>query len=559
MDHTITNARIYTSNPEQPWADVAVVRDGRFTFVGTEADLGSSELPPAYAMGGKVVLPGLIDSHTHLGAVAKSGWHVALPWTDDISELLAFVRDYGAAHPVSDAPFVYFEYYQSTLFADGGPTRELLDSAISDRPVLCQDFSEHACWVNSRMLELMEVNRDTPDPIPGLETFARDANGEPTGHLLEGVWRHFADKMYDNLGWRPPQEVTVDNLGPVLRFLSGHGVTALFEAVLEDEATLQAVADLNARGELGLHYQAALRFEGLHDLPDALSKVRSYEAKFGCDRIRVQAVKLFLDGTNESGNSAVLDPLVIGSGAGERGAMKLDVDELSDCLLLCNPSQVDVHIHMVGDRAFRTGCDAVAAAQAQVSAAGDDWRVQVTFAHCELIDPIDMSRPAELGIIVNWTPHWSAGYFGEESKRYLGDDRWNRMYAFNEIATSGAILAFSSDVVTQYELHRANPFFGMQAASTRVDPEYPLDPERYSGSIRPSASSMLSVERLIRGYTIDGARQLRIDDQVGSIEVGKRANFVVLTDDLFAADRSSIREIRPSAVVFEGNVVSGAL
>jgi hypothetical protein len=99
----------------------------------------------------------------------------------------------------------------------------------------------------------------------------------------------------------------------------------------------------------------------------------------------------------------------------------------------------------------------------------------------------------------------------------------------------------------------------MQAASTRVDPEYPLDPERYSGSIRPSASSMLSVERLIRGYTIDGARQLRIDDQVGSIEVGKRANFVVLTDDLFAAEKIGICEIRPSAVVFEGNVVSGAL
>jgi predicted amidohydrolase YtcJ len=216
-------------------------------------------------------------------------------------------------------------------------------------------------------------------------------------------------------------------------------------------------------------------------------------------------------------------------------------------------------VHMVGDRAFRTGCDAVQAAQARAAAEGSPWRIQVTFAHCELVDPADMGRPAELGIIVNWTTHWSGGYFGEEARHHLGDERWNRMYAFNEMAASGAVLTFSSDVVTQYELHRANPFFGLQVARTRVDPEVPLDPRRYPGSVRPQASSAVPLELLLRGYTIDGARQLRLEDQIGSITAGKTANFVVLSEDLFAAEDARLSEVRPTAVIFEGDLVSGTL
>jgi predicted amidohydrolase YtcJ len=214
---------------------------------------------------------------------------------------------------------------------------------------------------------------------------------------------------------------------------------------------------------------------------------------------------------------------------------------------------------LVGDRSFREACDAVEAAQAALTQKGGEWGIQVTLAHCELVDPSDMARPAELGIFVNWSTHWSGGYFGEQSRMHLGDERWNRMYAFNEIADAGGQVAFSSDVVTNYELQRGNPFFGMQVAATRIDPQYPLDPERYPDSVRPNASSRLSLERLVDGYTIVGARQLRIDDRVGSLEVGKLANFIVLDDDLFTVDLDKISEIEPAAVVFEGEILRGQL
>ena len=170
-----------------------------------------------------------------------------------------------------------------------------------------------------------------------------------------------------------------------------------------------------------------------------------------------------------------------------------------------------------------------------------------------------MARPAARGIVVNWTTHWSGGYFGKGSRAHLGDERWTRMYSFTEMARSGAVLAFSSDVVTSYELHRARPLLGMQIAHTRVDPEFPLDPDLYPGSVRPEASECLPLDLLLHGYTINGARQLRLDDRTGSLEVGKLANLVVLAQDPLHVDAQEVGEVGIDAVVFEGEVVHGTL
>ncbi|WP_435747336.1 amidohydrolase [Microbacterium sp. PMB16] len=558
MNAVLSNGRFFTSDDAMPWADTVVMQDGMFTFVGSGIDYQNAEGLPAQDLGGRVVLPGLIDAHTHPGLVAASRWHVALPEVDRIEDLLDFIRDYGRSHSIEQAPYLHFEYYPTALFAHTAPTAQLLDSAISDRPVLCQDSGDHASWVNTRMLELLGVDETTPDPVPGLERFIRDEHGNPTGHIMELAHVKLLPRMYEAIGWSPPETLTPDIVRPVLDFLKERGVVALFEAVIEQPEMLATLHALAERGELGLHYEGAVRFRTLTDLPEAIATVKSFDATYGTDRIRVRTVKLFLDGTNELGSSAVIDRLSSDENAGPYGAIQMESAELAECLALCADADVDVHIHMVGDRAFRVACDAVEAAQKAALSRGAELGTQVTFAHCELVDPSDMRRPAELGVIVNWTNHWSGGYFGEEARHHLGDDRWNRMYEFNAIADAGALLTFSSDVVSQAELHRADPFFGMQVALTRIDPENPLDPERFVDSVRPSDTSRISLERLLRGYTINAARQLRIDTLYGSISVGKRANLVVLDNDLFAVKASEVGSIHPTAVVVDGEVAFGA-
>jgi predicted amidohydrolase YtcJ len=133
------------------------------------------------------------------------------------------------------------------------------------------------------------------------------------------------------------------------------------------------------------------------------------------------------------------------------------------------------------------------------------------------------------------------------------------MYRFNELAQSGAVLSFSSDVVTSYELHRARPLLGMQIAHTRIDPEYPLDPTLYSNSVRPEESARIPRELLLEGYTVNGARQLRRSDSMGSLEVGKLANMSVLAEDPFAVDADHLGSISIDAVLFEGSIVHGSL
>ncbi|WP_440708164.1 amidohydrolase [Herbiconiux sp. YIM B11900] len=577
MSLVLTNAIVHTSDPAHPRASTVVIEDSTIAYVGDGDDWQNTAGLPVVDLGGRTLTAGFVDSHTHPSMVTQSLWHVRLPWTSDVDDLLAFIRDYAETHPPEEVPFLYFEYYPSETFRDREATKELLDSAVSDRPCLCQDFSEHEHWVNSRMIELMGITASTPDPIPGLEMFVRDEAGEPTGLLREMVHLHYMDRVYAAIGWTPPHELTPERIAPFFEFMTRHGVTAVFEALVEDEAMVESVAELDRRGELTLHYSGALRFRGRDDLPGVIERLARLQAHHGGRHVRMNTLKLFLDGTNESGNSAVLAPMCVhgddgddGDGGGRGlglglGEMSLECDELVDCLLLAESHGVDVHIHLVGDRAFRIACDAVEIARRMRRAAAGggagagDFRSLVTLAHCELIDPADLRRPAELGIIVNWTCHWSGGYFGEGARRHLGDERWNRMYRFTEIADSGAVLAFSSDVVTGYELHRADPLFGMQVARSRIDPEYPLDPERFAGSVRPGAGDQLRRETLLEGYTIGGARQLGIAATAGSIEVGKCANLVVLSDDPLAEGRDDLSTIAVDAVLFEGRVVSGSL
>lgn len=151
----------------------------------------------------------------------------------------------------------------------------------------------------------------------------------------------------------------------------------------------------------------------------------------------------------------------------------MDHDETKEVIRRCNVEGIDVHFHLVGDLAFRTICDVTE----ELIAEQGPLDIQVEMCHCEYVDPADMGRPAELGIIINWTPHWSGGYFGDAALQYLGQERFDNMYQFNPMMDSGAIVTFGSDCYSMFEENRANPYFGMQTAMTRIDIEWPMDDE----------------------------------------------------------------------------------
>lgn len=562
----IKNANICTSDEKNPKADCIVFDETEITFVGAEdqmpecaAGAGTAERTAetvVYDAQGKTILPGFIDSHIHPGWLARSMWHIRLPWTEDVNEVLDFVRDYGEKHPKDEEPFLYFEYYPTSMFDEKGPTKELLDTAISDRPVLCQDFGEHLCWINSKMVELLGVDKDTPDPGP-LEVFVRDPEGNPTGWVKEMAWFKFADNMFKALGWMPPEELTPESMKSVFDFLKDSGITAITDGFIETDEQIKSICEMDKAGQLNMYYDGMVRFWNYEDLPEKIAKLREYQKAYTTDHIKINTMKLFLDGTNESGNSAVLNEHV--NDPGNYGEIMMETEELTKCFLLCNEERLDLHIHVVGDRGFRVGCDAVEAAKASAKASGVPWVCTPILAHCEIVDPEDMARPAQLGIDINWSCHWAGGYFGEEAMNYIPEEKWRRMYQFNPIIKSGAQIAFSSDVVTGYELHRAYPFFGMQVSATRVDPEFPLDPDKYPGSMRPPESARLSIPDLVKGYTIGGAVQMHWQNEMGSLEAGKLANMVIVDRDVFDTPLEQVKDITVETVIVDGTVIRGSL
>lgn len=553
------NAKIFTANKEAPWADTIAFDGKSIIYVGNNFDVQnniSNEQGEVIDMKGKMIIPGIVDSHIHPGMLSKSAWHIALPKTDDVDELLKFISDYAKKHPKEEIPFLYFEYYPTSMFDTNGPKKELLDTVVSDRPCLCQDEGEHLCWVNSKMLELLKVDKNTKDPS-NLEIFVRDEDGNPTGWVKEMAWVHFAENMFEAIGWMPPEDLTPERMTPFFSFLKDSGIIAMFDGFIEEDDQIDSIYELDKVGELNLYYDGSVRFWTYKDLPEKIQKLREYQKKYSTDHIKINTMKLFLDGTNESGNSASLHEHI--NDPGNYGEIMMETPELTECFMLCNQEGLDMHLHIVGDRAFRVACDAVEAAQKKTKELGQEWVCQPVFAHCEVVDPADYERPAKLGITINWSCHWSGGYFGEEAMNYYSEEKWRRMYRFGPMIDSGALVAFSSDVVTNYELSRAYPFFGMQVAATRVDPESPLEPDKYPGSIRPSAEDTIDLETLLIGYTLNSAKQLRLDNIMGSLEKGKLANMVVVHEDIFSVPLNKLKDVKMDAVIFEGKVINGQL
>lgn len=297
-----------------------------------------------------------------------------------------------------------------------------------------------------------------------------------------------------------------------------------------------------------------VRLFGYEDLDRCINTIREYQEKYSTDNITFDTVKYFVDGTNEIGTSYMVEPFSNDSSGEDRGKLDMTQEQLTEVMVRLNKEDLDLQMHVVGDGGFRVICDATEEAMKQC---GDDWRIQIEMCHCEIIHKDDETRPAELGIIVNWTPHWTGGYFGDAAEEWLGEERFNNMYNFQPMIEAGAIVNFGSDTVSKYEFHRSSPFFGMETGITRVDPEFPMDPEKYPGSVRPKEEAKFTMDQMLKGYTINGAIQFRVDDQTGSIEVNKNADLVVIEENLYDVNPFDLKDITPKAVIFKGETIFG--
>lgn len=548
-DKVIRNGYIWTANRINPEASAVAVKDKKIIYVGDDWEANGliGDDTEIIDLGGRMMMPSFIDSHTHTTMMINSSWIEPFDFEkcetmDDVMKMV--VNKIGDKTP-EEYPYVYADPVPTELIEREKADRKIIDKYVNDRPVLLGDTSFHQCIVNSKMLELMEITKDTPYNEEGAANYLRYADGEPNGVILERLHEFNGDilKMYNKLGWMPPSADIPENARMVYKPCTDFGICAIAEGWTENEKTLIGLKKLIDVGEYPGYFSALPKFTNVDDLEDCIATLKEWKKEYGSDYMIFDTVKFFLDGTNEVGTGSYIEPVV--NDPENYGEINISEEELTYVIKRLNEECISLQLHIVGDNAYRMALNAVDNVKKTMADPDEEFKIRVTLLHCELIHPDDIPRAAQKGVFVNVTPGFAAGIFGDAARNFLGEERFNSMFSYNDIIVAGGCVNFSADNVDFYSLEEQNPILQIGYGVTRSIPQMNI----YG---RPKDESRLSLYDMMMGYTINNAKGLGIEDKTGSFEAGKMANMIVLNKNIFEVSNEEIFGIIPEQIYFEG-------
>nr|WP_255608017.1 amidohydrolase family protein [Ancylobacter sp. Lp-2] len=489
---------------------------------------------------GKFVMPGLIDAHSHpvLGAVnaAKCSLAGVKPSLADIAPV---IRKCLAEHPAGpDAWLEVVQLYNYGFEASAGD----IDTVEATRPLAIAGNDGHTMWLNTRGLALSGIAGMTQDPPGG--RIMRDGKGIPTGVLTDAALL-VPSKLFP----MPTTEEMADQLEATLAGMSAVGLTAVTDAAVTP-VEFAVWEKLYREGRLKLRVRGAYMIEDLDDDSDAaVARIVATARDHSLDPawLRTDSVKVFADGVLEfpAETAAVLAPYLDANGKPTTnvGDLYFEPKLFNSLVTKLDKAGLTVHVHAIGDRAVRASLDAFEAAR---KANGPrDNRHQI--AHLQLVDPADFPRFAALGVIANMQFEWGKRDPSNVGplEPYLGPERFRYLYPNGSLQAAGALVAAGSD----WDVSPYSPFLGMEVGATR------RDRDREAEAL--NSDERLSVAEMLAAYTINAAAAMRLDDIVGSIEAGKRADFVILDRNPLAIDPATLRDTKVLATYVDGKVVYG--
>jgi predicted amidohydrolase YtcJ len=549
-DMIIKNAKIFTSDKSTPQATALVVKDGKFVYVGDEAGLAEYE-GEVTDMGGKFIIPGIIDSHMHI--TIPVGYEYA-PMGERIEpngkvEALEIMAKYIKDNPGEER----YRFLLDKKFLKEGEdfVKEDLDAICPDAELQIQEAEGHSIWVNSKILQKHGITDDTPDPIPELAYYVRK-DGHVTGNMYEGATE--IPIILDS-----SMELTDEQVDAALQrwidFSVKAGVCCVFDAGLPGhmafhEKIYKRLCELDKQGKLPIYVDGSLVVNSERDTEEGLKDLKRLQREYNTEHVKVHTMKIFMDGTQRIHTAAMVTPYVDINTIGPSTAFS--VEGMVALLKGLNEANLDVHLHTVGERASRTVLDGVEMAKKEL---GDNFHVKVTCAHLEVQDDADLDRFAKLGVTANFTPWWHADD-PTVSAVWLGEERSKKQFRCKTIWDSGALVTWSSDNITFEDFMKWSPYLGMEIGMTRKSTEKTLVPEYDRvAKVLPPEDERMGIEEMLLGYTINGAKQLGIEATKGSITVGKDADFLVFDKDLLTAEHEGFSHNQPTEVYFYGKRV----
>ncbi len=514
-DMVVYNARIFTSSQAQPAAEAMAVRDERIVYVGTDEGLAGFIGPQTQRINGKNrrITPGFIDNHCH---VLWIGGFVYLMPPDlyactDHAQLAAVLKRRAESDP--EMPIIGGIGWRMEFVPGGVPKKEILDEIISDRPVILMSFSGQAGWMNS--LAIRELERRNPVAFEELSP-ARDENGECTGECRHFHAINILDfYSFDELGTKV-RDGFRGSIRNTLDEALSYGVTAMHDVQLYKEF-LPFLIEFKESGGLdnvrirGAYYIPPERLEDEHQLREDLMKWKQYGDAHNDPRFNMgESVKFYIDGTPDN-HTAFFSKEYLN----ERGMLGEPVWTEED---FCRVVEIvdDLGIQACTHANGNAGIRRVVNAYEHVIHRSPDKDLRHRVEHCEFPDPLDIERMGRLGIPAAMQPvHFYGDRMVEEG---VGIDRMQHYMPWRSLEKAGVRVSFGSDWCAGPN----NPFYGLLISSLRMN---------YKGDDDWNETEKISLESGIRHWTIDSAHALHMENDIGSIEVGKFADFVMFNQD----------------------------
>ena len=530
----------YTMNPEQTWAEAVAIKNNKIIFVGNKKEALTYKNSTTHLIDNPkaMILPGFIDSHVHLiwGGIEVSECYLNNLQTEE--QIFNAIKNYIKRNPNKE--WIRGSGWLLPVFSNGNPLKEWLDEISINKPIYLLSSDGHSAWVNSKALDLAGINEKTIDPPNGvIERYPNSR--EPSGVLREDAMSlvHKLLPLYTKIEYEKGLNISVKEANKF-------GITTILDAgteVYPSKKTVPGKYDgLDAYKEATENNNISVRVAASqYAHPDSwrkdllVLKKRRFQNEFGSMNI----VKIFIDGVIEAGTAALIDPYLA---TNSNGILIWNPDSLNIAVSEYEKAGFQVHVHATGDRGIRSSLDAFEYARKHTGFINQRHMI----CHTQLVHPDDIDRFSKLNAISSFQALWAYpdGYIKDLTLPRLGNPRSDWIYPINSIVKSGGRIAGGSD----WTVSSLNPLDAMEVAVTRKEPG------NKNGESLISEEAV-TLETILKAYTIGGAYSLFMEDKVGSIEVGKLADIIILDRNLFEIYEYEIHQAQVDYTIFNGEIV----
>jgi predicted amidohydrolase YtcJ len=539
-DTVMRNGYVYTVDGQNSVQQAIAISGGKIVYVGSDAGVDGyiGKQTQLIDLAGRMLMPGFVDAHMHPGDGGR-----AMTLCDLKYQTMTRAQFQASIQACLDAekdkgPDVWLEVgswdRMGMTGLDGDADKSTLDALKTKRPIQVRSTDFHTVLTNSRGLELAGINKNTVDPEDG--KYRRDSAGNPNGICEDGAAESLAAVV-------PPatDAEKLNQMRAALDAMRQQGITSFFDAMSGPEngkafTSLQKSGELSARALLAIKLDpAAAAADPVKTIAEAKALASTYDqgdVKVA-PGVSMRHVKLFMDGiiNAPADTGAMLTPYLHNSGTDKApqwtpgknlGELYFPPQVLNPLVLQAVKAGLDPHLHATGERAVRDALDSVAYVRKELP--GTDFRPAI--AHAESVDPVDYARFKALDVTATMSFQWAqqAPSTIDGTSDHLGAERFERMEPSGSIAHTGGRVAFGSD----WPVDPLDEFLALKVGVTRSgDPTNPHSyGPKYDG--RLNADPALSRAEVLRSITLSAAEQLKLEAVLGSVEVGKFADLIVL-------------------------------